>query len=188
MRDFGAGGHCCASFLQANSLLKHYSKKLDRPVTSCSTRLFRPANIIFGPFYSFFSLTCMIHVKYYITHPTRFTLRLGLNSSWHRHQKVGSLRPLRREKKGEQTGVGRVKKACVKANSLLVSFCVISCTVGHCCTHCIYSKAQCHTPLWKRALRNIVSTLSSSALSVPLLASFSHSFLFYFCNSHFFKF
>lgn len=59
----------------------------------------------------------------------------------------------------------RVKKACAKANSLLVSFSVISFTVGHCSTHCIYSKAQCHTPLWKRALRNIA--LRNTTPSTP---------------------
>lgn len=50
-----------------------------------------------------------------------------------------------------------LKKNC-NADSLLVFFCVISSTVGHWSTHCIYSKAQCHTPLWKRALRNLVCT------------------------------
>lgn len=118
-----------------------------------------------------------------IAHPTRFTLRLGLNSSGHRHQKVGSLQQLRQEERG-MTGVGRVKKACVKTNSLLVSFCVISCTVGYCCTHCIYSKSQCHTPLWKSALRNMVYThpspavLSSLIHAVLLLAHLIH-FIFF---------
>lgn len=70
--------------------------------------------------------------------------------------------------RGSGSGVGRaqerVKKACVIADSLLVSFCVISSSVGHCSTHCIYSKAQCHTPLWKRALR----TMPISPLPLPL--------------------
>lgn len=52
----------------------------------------------------------------------------------------------------------------LKANSLLVSFCVISSSVGHCSTHCIYSKAQCHTPLWKRALRTILCPPNPPAL------------------------
>lgn len=131
--------------------------------------------------------------KNYITHASRFTLRLGLNFCQRRHQKVDRLWCLRREERGMGEQEELKKKSCVKANSLLVSFCVISCTVGHCSTHCIYSKAQCHTPLWKRALRNIVSThpaastLPSSIHPVPLLSNFIHFISFIYCL-HFCKF
>lgn len=146
----------------------------------CSASFFCPPNIIFRLFYSFFSLACMIHVK-------EITSHMQLDSLWDwdwTFPGTGTRKSADYNawdvKKEEWTGAGRVKKACVKANSLLVSFCVISCTVGHCSTHCIYSQAQCHTPLWKRALRNIdsthptASTLPSSIHPVPLLSNFIH--------------
>lgn len=131
----------------------------------------------------------MIQVKYYITHPTWFTSKLRPDWEFALAKAIGNQHMMAGDGGGSGSGLGwtqeRVKKACVKANSLLVSFCVISSSVGHCSTHCIYSKAQCHTPLWKRALRTISpppplparsapSTLhpSSPLLPVPELASF----------------
>lgn len=102
----------------------------------------------------------MVQVKYYITHPTWFTSKLRPNWEFAPAKAIGYQHIMAGDGGGSGSGLGwtqeRVKKACVKANSLLVSFCVISSSVGHCSTHCIYSKAQCHTPLWKRALRTIV--------------------------------
>lgn len=44
-----------------------------------------------------------------------------------------------------------LKKKSVLSKFPPVLWVVISCSAGHLSTHCIYSKAQCHTPLWKRA-------------------------------------
>lgn len=80
---------------------------------------------------------------------------------------------------------GKELKSLCKEKSPLVSFCVIISTVGHCSTHCIYSNFQCHTILWKRALRNYVCThpvlhpppfLSKS---VPMLFRFMFCFRFF---------
>lgn len=96
------------------------------------------------------------HTPNLINIETKAELRIGPS----RATQTISISWLTMEGGGTGSGLGRaqerVKKACVKANSLLVSFCVISSSVGHCSTHCIYSKAQCHTPLWKRALRTIL--------------------------------
>lgn len=174
----------CWGILEVVAIAVHFSLRsleaLLKRVQSPFTSLFCFANFIFRLSCSFFSLTCMIHVKEITSH-----MQLDLLWDWDwtlpgtgtRESADSSGWDVQKE---EWTGAGRVKKACVKANSLLVSFCVISCTVGHSSTHCIYSKAQCHTPLWKRALRNIVSThptastLLSSIHPVPLLSNFIH--------------
>lgn len=116
----------------------------------------------------------MIQVKYYITHPTWFTSKLRPDWEFALAKAIGNQHMMAGDGGGSGSGLGwtqeRVKKACVKANSLLVSFCVISSSVGHCSTHCIYSKAQCHTPLWKRALRTI-SPPPPSPRALPHLPS-----------------
>lgn len=160
--------------------LKSFKTLFHSPLTFC------PISLLFRLFYSFFSLW-PVRFIWKINKTSHIQLDLLWCWGWTLPD-TGTRKSarLRRDMKKEKwTGAGRVKKkkeACVKANSLLVSFCLISCTVGHCSIHCIYSKAQCHTPLWKRALRSVVSThpavstLPSSIHPVPLLSIYSWHF------------
>lgn len=165
MEGFEVSGCCCAFCSKAEGLFQTLPKGIHCPLATEDAGHLLPnfvllSRIRFRPFCSlcqpdlYDSSEILHHTPNLINTETKAELRIGPSRG------SGESASLGWWWKGSGSGLGRaqerVKKACVKANSLLVSFCVISSSVGHCSTHCIYSKAQCHTPLWKRALRTIL--------------------------------
>lgn len=97
--DFRVGGYCCTSLLKAKGLLKHYSKSVTVQSPLSHQVCFALQTSYLGRFIPFLAWPVWF-IWNITTQPTRFTLRLGLKSSRHRHQKVGSLEWPGREERG----------------------------------------------------------------------------------------